>query len=109
MEELIDLIASRTGLNEGEVRQVLFELRDSVVFYNLQGRPVKLEGLGTYRPVIELDGKLKVGHRADMDIKNRLNTPGDFRGEIANRENIGKTGDDLVAMWDEAHPDDLVG
>ena len=38
MEELIDLIASRTGLNEGEVSQVLLELRDTVVFFNRQGR-----------------------------------------------------------------------
>jgi hypothetical protein len=28
--------------------------------------------------------------------------------EIANRENVGKTVDDLVAMWNQAHPDDPV-
>ena len=109
MEELIDLIASRTGLNEGEVSQVLLELRDTVVFFNRQGRAVKLEGLGAYTPKIDLDGAIGVGHRADIEIKNSLNTPGEFRGEIESRANIGKTSDELVTMWNEEHPDDPVG
>lgn len=108
MDELVDLIASRTGLNEGEIRQVLLELRDSVTFFNRQGRGVKLEGLGTYTPTINLDGTFGIGHRADMNIKNRLNAPGEFRGEIENRENIGKSSDELVAMWNAEHPDDPV-
>ncbi len=108
MNELVDLIAARTGLNEGEVSQVLLEMRDAVVFFNLQGRAVKLEGLGTYTPTIQLDGDFGVGHRADKEIKNSLNTPGEFRGEIENRANIGKTSDELVAMWNEEHPDDPV-
>ena len=109
MEELINLIAARTGLNEGEIRQVLLEMRDSVLFYNLQGRAVKLEGLGTYTPIIQLDGDFKVGHRADVALKKGLNAPGEFRGDIENSENIGKTGDELVAMWNEDHSDDPVG
>ena len=108
MEELINLIAARTGLNEGEIRQVLLEMRDSVLFYNLQGRAVKLEGLGTYTPIIQLDGDFKVGHRADVALKKGLNAPGEFRGDIENSENIGKTGDELVAMWNEDHSDDPV-
>jgi len=108
MDELIDLIAARTGLNEGEIRQVLLEMRDAVLFYNLQGRAVKLEGLGTYTPVIQLDGDFKVGHRADVALKKGLNAPGEFRGDIENSENIGKTGDELVAMWNEDHSDDPV-
>ena len=108
MDELVDLIASRTGLNEGEVTQVLLEMRDAVIFSNLQGRTVKLEGLGAYTPTIQLDGDFGVDHRADKEIKNSLNTPGEFRGEIENRSNIGKTSDELVAMWNEEHPDDPV-
>lgn len=106
--EIVDLIATRTGLNEGDVRQVLLELRDVVLFYNLQGRAVKLEGLGTYTPIIQLNGEFKVGHRADMALKRGLNTPGEFLGDIKNRENAGKTSDEIVAMWNEEHPDDPV-
>jgi len=37
-----------------------------------------------------------------------MNAPGDFEGEIENRENVGKSGDDLVAQWDVDHPGDPV-
>jgi hypothetical protein len=69
---------------------------------------VKVEGLGTYTPTIKLDGTLGVGHRADIAIKRALNVPGEFDGDIENRENVGKTSDDLIAMWNEDHPDDPV-
>lgn len=37
-----------------------------------------------------------------------LNDSNAFKGEIECRENIGKSGDDLVALWNAEHPDDLV-
>ena len=87
---------------------VLRELRDAVVFFNRAGRGVKLEGLGTYLPNIQLDGTFDVQHRLDRSIKNALNAPGTFTGVILNRENIGKTADELVEMWNAEHPDDPV-
>jgi hypothetical protein len=108
MEKLVEFIARSTGLNESGVRQVLLELRDAVVFFNLQGQPVKLEGLGIYTPTIDLDGTFNVGHRADSHIKNRLNDNDAFQGQIENGEHIGKSGDDLVALWNADHPDDPV-
>jgi len=107
-DDLVTFIARSTGLNESGVRQVLLELRDATLFYNLRGTPVYLEGLGTYTPKVGLDGTLGVGHRADNRLKNGLNTPGKFSGTIQNRENIGKSSDDLAALWNEAHPDDLI-
>ncbi len=107
-DDLVDFIARATALNESGVRQVLLELRDAVVFFNLRGQPVKLEGLGTYTPTIGMDGEFGVGHRADIEIKNQLNVPGKFGAEIENREYIGKTSDELVTLWNEEHPDDLV-
>jgi len=108
-DDLVEFIARSTGLNESGVRQVLLELRDTVLFFNLRGQPVKLEGLGTYTPKIDLAGTFGVGHRADTALKKGINTPGKFQADIENRENIGKSGDDLAAMWNEAHPDDPVG
>jgi hypothetical protein len=69
---------------------------------------VKFEGLGTYTPSIDLEGKLKISHRADRSLTNALNAQGAFQGEIENRANIGKTSDGLVAMWNAANPDDMV-
>jgi hypothetical protein len=87
---------------------VLKELRDALIFFAQQGRGAKIEGLGTYLPKIGLDARFDMAHRLDGAIKNSLNTPGSFSGEIENRANIGKTADELVALWNEDHPDDLV-
>jgi nucleoid DNA-binding protein len=106
--DLIKFIARSTGLNEGPIDQVLDELRDAILFYNLQGMSVYLEGLGTYSPKISLDGTFGIAHRADMKLKNGLNAPQAFSGQIANRENIGMTSADLVVMWNEDHPEDPV-
>ncbi len=50
----------------------------------------------------------KVNIKADKRITRAVNQEGAFRGELINAENIGKTGDELVAMWDIDHPDDPV-
>jgi len=107
-DELVEFIARSTGLNESGVRQVLLELRDAVISFNRQGRAVKLEGLGIYTPVIDLDGVLKVSHRADTALRAGINSPGAFRGEILNREVVGQSSDDLVSRWNVEHPEDQV-
>lgn len=108
LAQLVNYIADRTGLTEGEVSIVLKELRDAIIFYNLQGQGAKIEGLGTYLPKVSLDGTFDVSHRLDRAIKNALNAPGAFSGEMVNQENVGKTSDELVALWNEAHPDNPV-
>ena len=95
--DLVSFIARSTNLNEGSIRQVLTELRDAVVFFNLRGQPVQLEGLGTYTPTIDLDGVINVGHRADNYIKDHLNVSGEFKGEIERRENVPSTGSGQAA------------
>lgn len=107
-EELVEYIARSTGLNESGVRQVLLELRDAAISFNRQGRAVKFEGLGTYSPKVDLNGKFKISHRADTALTKALNAGGAYRGEIINRENIGKTAADLVSIWNAANPGDVV-
>jgi hypothetical protein len=63
--------------------------------------------LGSYLPNIRLDGTLDVQHRLDWGLRRDLNR-GKFQGRILNRRNIGKTLDELVALWNAAHPDDPV-
>ena len=108
LKELVNYIADRTGLNKGDIQIALSELSAAIQFFNKQGQGVKLEGLGTYQPKIDLQGKYSVLHRLDKEIENSLNTPGSFSGEVANKEYIGKTVDELVAKWNEDNPGDLV-
>ncbi len=107
MDEVVDFIARSTGLNTGTIVHVLTELRAAVVFYNRLARGVKLEGLGTYLPNIRLDGTMDVQHRLDRGLRRALNSTR-FSGTIINRRNIGKTPDELVALWDVEHPDNPV-
>lgn len=107
-DELVSYMVGRTGLGDGEISLVLKELRDAVAYFNLSGRGVKLEGLGTYTPGVKLNGRMSVGHRTDQEIKNRINTPNRFRGQIINRDMIGSTLQDLIDRWNKEHPDDPI-
>ena len=107
--EIAELIAARTSMNCGEVENALSEFKAALLFYAKQGSPVKLEGLGTFTPTIDLAGTLNVGFRLDAGIDSALNGAGMYKGEIVNRENMGKSSNEIKAMWNQAHPNDPVG
>jgi hypothetical protein len=106
--ELLRLAARATGLVEGTLDHVIKELRDQIVEITRSGRAVKIEGLGTWTPNIAMDGSFDIQYRADTALVNGLNVPGTFAGNIRNRKNIGKTGDELVDKWNAENPDDPV-
>ena len=106
--ELVRALARATSLNEGSVDLVIKELRDQIVEYHRSGRAVKIEGLGTWTPNMALDGEMDVQYRTDTALLSGVNTAGLFTGDVVNRENIGKSGDELVALWNELHPEDPV-
>lgn len=108
ISELVAYLKSRSGLTAGQLTFVLSLLEEAVAFYNRAGRGVKLPGLGTYLPNIQLDGRLDVEHRLDRGLKGRLNNDGPFTGKILNRGNRGKTAGDLMELWNQIHPDDPV-
>jgi len=108
MKELVEYLSGRTGLNKGELQLVLSELSASIIFFNKSGQGVKLDGLGTYLPSIDTDGQLSISHRLATEIKNALNQKGAYIGEIMNRENIGKTTQQFIDMWNAEHPNDKI-
>ena len=108
MQELARYLSDRTGLHVTQVRFILGELQAGVLNFTRAGRAVRLEGLGIFAPGIDLDGKINIHHRPDVALTNALNAPGFFEGEIIHRENIGKDMGDLVDLWNEEHPNDLL-
>jgi len=106
--ELIRGLSHATSLVEGSVSMTLSELRFTILGHLLSGRAVKVEGLGIWTPNISLDGKLSIQYRPDLAFDYELNKPGAFTGTIINRENIGKTSEELIAMWNEANPSNVV-
>ena len=107
-EELAKFIEGRTSINAGAILNVLYEIREAMIFFHRTGEAVKLQGLGTFTPEISLDGRIKVVHRADRLIKSELNVDYQFKAKILNRDMIGKNIDDLVRRWNDEHPDDPV-
>lgn len=108
LKEIVEIIAGRNTLNEGQVYLALKEFRDVVVYLCKVGRSAYIEGLGTYVPKISIDGTYSVSHRLHTDIKDELNKNRAFQGELMNRDNIGKTVDELVTLWNTDNPDDQV-
>jgi hypothetical protein len=106
--ELIRSVSRATGIVEAMLSYVITELRDHVIEFLRSGRAVKIEGLGTWTPNIGLDGSINIQYRADAALVKAVKGPGTFTGRILNHHNIGKTGDELVAKWNEEHPDDPV-
>jgi len=97
-----------TSLVEGTFDLSIRELRNQIIEFCRAGRAVKIDGLGTWTPNLKMDGSFDIQYRADNALVNGLNMPGVFNGEIVNAKNIGKSGDELVAMWNEVFPKDQV-
>ena len=106
--ELLRAVSRATSLVEGSVDLTIKEMRDQIIEICRSGRAVKVEGLGTFTPSIDLNGQFAIVYRADPALNYGLNMPGTFSGTILNRENIGKSADELVTMWNEAYPEDQV-
>ncbi len=103
----MELITQRTTLSSGVVKNVQESEVETLIGLLLDGRPVHT-GIAVYTPSIDLDGTIEVKVRVDKRILRALNAEGAFRGRIINRENIGKTRDDLIEQWNQDHPDDPI-
>ncbi len=107
-QEIVSFIAGRTGYNEGAILNMLAELRDMVAFYAKSGRPVKLQGLGIFAPTMDKNGTIKITHRYAGWLKNELNAPGAFLGDIENRDMLNQPAEVLIERWNSEYPDDPV-
>ena len=107
VNRFMQLITNRTTLSSGVVKNVQESEVETLTGLLLEGRPVHT-GIAIFTPSIDLNGDIEVKVRVDKRILAALNTPGAFTGQIVNRENIGKTSDDLAAQWNEDHPEDPV-
>ena len=95
-------------MNYGEIFNVLMELHEGIKFFTLEGNSVKISGLGTFSPSVNLGGRFRVNCRLDVGIGKAINVVGAFKGSVLNRDNTGLTSDDLVELWNAEHPDDPV-
>ena len=106
LEQVADWMAMRTGLNKSEVMMVLQETNEAILYFNSQGTPVKLPGVGTFTPSVSREGTFKINLRADAGLKKRLNAPDAYTGTLLNKNRIGLDNAGYKELWDADHPDD---
>ena len=106
-QRFMELITRRTTLSAGVVRNVQESEMETLIDLLTEGRPVHT-GVAIFTPSIDLEGNLNINVRLDKRMIAALNAPGAFTGKIKNRENLGKTSQELAEHWNEEHPDNRV-
>ena len=101
------MITKRTTLSSGVVKNVQESEVETLIDFLKEGRPVHT-GIAIFTPSIDMEGNINVSVRVDKRIISQLNIPGEFKGGIANSENIGKTSEDLSIKWNTDFPDNLI-
>ena len=105
-EEIIENIIKVTNQSKGSVLAVLSELDVQLESGLKAGRVVRLPNGTHFRPVGKKDGSVNIQVRVNPEIDKNVNVG--FRGKWRNAENIGKSEPEIIALWNEAHPEDLI-
>jgi hypothetical protein len=103
----MEMITQRTTLSSGVVKNVQESEVETLIGLLKEGRPVHT-GIAVFTPTLDLEGKFGVSVRVDKRLLSALNTPNAFGGEITNSANIGKTSQEIAAIWNEEHTDDPI-
>jgi hypothetical protein len=87
---------------------VLQEMNEAILYFNCQGTPVKLPGVGTFSPSIGRRGTKRINLQNDPELKNGINAPGAYTGKIQNKGRIGMDDQGYKDLWDPDNPDNLL-
>ena len=106
VEEVVEDLVEATNESRGSLLSVLAEL-DVITERALKaGRIVRLPNGTTYRPRYNKDGVIKVSVKIPSRVIDSINT--EFRGEFINAMNIGMDEAEMIALWNQTYPEDLI-
>ncbi|MBI5565679.1 MAG: hypothetical protein HY870_12365 [Chloroflexi bacterium] len=105
-DELIQNIVAATNQSRGSVLAILAELDVQLEAGLKSGRIVQFPNGTHFKPTGHNDGTIDIDVRVNPDLVKPINAG--FRGKWRNAQNIGKTEAEIVAMWNAAHPTDLI-
>jgi len=108
LEEALAFLKEKSTLEPETIQAVLNSLAELAHWYLLRGRPVPLPGIGHLTPTVDMDGVFGAAIQTDPILSQKLGGPGDYRGGINRRENIGVPPRRLAQMWNSSHPDDRI-
>lgn len=105
-DELIENIIAATNQSKGSVLAVLAELDVQIESGLKAGRIVQLPNGTHFEPIGKKDGSVDIGVRVNPELDKQVNAG--FRGTWVNSGNVGKTEAEIIALWNEEHPDDQI-
>lgn len=105
-EEIIENIIAATNQSRGSVLAMLAELDVQLESGLKSGRIVHLPNGTHFEPIGKKDGSISIGVRVNPDLDKKVNAG--FRGTWVNSANIGKSEEEIMMLWNDDHPDDLI-
>jgi nucleoid DNA-binding protein len=108
MAVLAERLAQGSLFSESIARMVLSDLQREVTRALRQGNAVRLPGIGRFSMHLRVDGRMRPTMTVDRALRIALRDVDAFRGTVERRENIGLSTSQIVALWNEEHPDDPV-
>ncbi len=104
-EDIVEQLVQATNQTRGSILAVLSEL-DEVILQGLRnGRIVQLPNGTHYQPYGKKDGSIKVRVHLNKRMKGQISAQ---RAKWQNAANINKSEEEMIALWNEAHPDDPI-
>lgn len=103
-EEIIENIVNATNQSRGSVLAVLAELDVQLENGLKSGRIVQMPNGTHFEPIGKKDGSIHIKTRLNPMVTRNVNAG--FRGKWVNAQNIGKTQEEIFALWNADHPDD---
>lgn len=108
LDEVAQFLTKNSPLHEFGINAVLGALPEALVWFNQQGRAVKLPEIGTFGTTVDRKGRIGVSYYQDPGLRARLNGHDARHIPIRNRRNIGLDDAGYIALWNADHPDDPV-
>ncbi len=90
--ELLQIITQRSTLSSADTIAVIYALQSILIDYLSIARPVRLEGIGIFRPSLKLDGTIQIRFKPDKRLLKELNfQKHNLKKYITHPKNLGKT------------------
>ena len=105
-KDIIENVVAGTNQTKGSVLAMLAELDVQLEAGLKAGRIVQLPNGTHFELVGKKDGSVDIIVRVSPELAKKVND--EFRGKWVNAENKGKSQDEIIALWNAAHPDDLI-
>jgi len=108
LHEMAERLTRGSLVTRSIADMVLADLVDEIRLSLRAGNTVSLDGVGSFRPGIGLDGSVRIGVRLDPKLRRAISGIDQLDGTIFNRENIGLSTAKVIERWNAEHPDDPI-